>query len=323
MSMKTFHRCVRLLSLLILATAWVRPLLAEPPAASTPGRAELALPKADPMALPAKLVRIVIESPKAEQQQTAVAVTRYVVENMPNLALVVLRAIVEAAPETGPEVAATAAKLKPQWLRTIARTLAATVPQQADRLIYRLCKVYPFQFDQITIAVCQGAPQVTPQYLSAVSEAVPGIKSILDRQLQRQIKAAFTPALVISVVTMTLAEVNSAANLITSTLNNLGGGLSVSFADVASAILQNQIQIAGNGTIASIDTQAISSPSLQQSLSQPGAQTTVASTIALAVNNPNSAYGGAVAGARVPAQVIDPRTAVIVPGTTPRDYSKP
>ena len=323
MSMKTFHKSALLLSILILATAWMRPLLAAPPAASMPGRAELAAPNGDPMALPAKLVRIVIESPKAEQQQTAVAVTRYVMENMPNLALVVLRAVVEAVPETGPEVAATAAKLKPQWLKDIARTLAAAAPRQADRLIFRLCKVYPLQFDQITIAVCQGAPRVTPQYLSAVSEAVPGVKSILDRQLQRQIRAAFTPALVISVVTMTLAEVNSAANLIASTLNNLGGGLSVSFADVAAAILRNQIQIVGNGTIGLIDTQAIGSPSLLQSLSRPGAQTTVANAVIAAVNDPNSAYGGAVAGSKVPNVPINPATAVIVPGTAPRDYSKP
>jgi hypothetical protein len=149
---------------------------------------------------------------------------------------------------------------------------------------------------------------------------------VLQRRMRSLGRAADTPYMVISLISRSLAEINTAAELITATINQSISDphAKVSFADVAAAILKDQISIGSDGQISSINVTAIGSPKLQTALAIPTLVDQVRNEVNTAAQDPESPYGSALVQATTsPMESVAAGEAVEVGEDYARKYSRP
>ena len=283
------------------------------------------LKDANPILLPQQAGALMTQARPADRLACATAILRYVVQHRPTSALVVLRAVVEAAPDQAQEVALLAAALLPGRVLEIARTVAEAAPRRAALVAAALCRAYPLKMDLIARQVLIGVPQASADLLVELGRSLPGLQPVLQRRMRSLGRAADTPYMVISLISRSLAEINTAAELITATINQSISDphAKVSFADVAAAILKDQISIGPDGQISSINVTAISSPKLQTALTV-AMVNQVSNEVNTAAQDPESPYGSALVQATTsPMESVAAGEAVEVGEDYARKYSRP
>ena len=284
------------------------------------------LKDANPILLPQQAGALMTQARPADRLACATAILRYVVQHRPTSALVVLRAVVEAAPDQAQEVALLAAALLPGRVLEIARTVAEAAPRRAALVAAALCRAYPLKMDLIARQVLIGVPQASADLLVELGRSLPGLQPVLQRRMRSLGRAADTPYMVISLISRSLAEINTAAELITATINQSISDphAKVSFADVAAAILKDQISIGPDGQISSINVTAIGSPKLQTALAIPTLVDQVRNEVNTAAQDPESPYGSALVQATTsPMESVAAGEAVEVGEDYARKYSRP